>query len=354
MNIYVMEPTLERVGVIDSYRSLIWTQRYYEPGDFELWIDATPENIDLCRRGRMLYRDMDYEDGTIKSVMIIQAINLHTSLEEGNTILLQGKDLKSLLHQRIIWNQTVFSGTLEANIRKAVKDNIISPSLAARAISNFTLAPEMGGTETVKAQATGDNLGEWISEQLRVYEIGYDVVLTDGSFVFGLYRGVDRSYEQDVNPYVVFSPGYENLLATDYVIDATEHANVAMIAGEGEGTARKTATAGDASGLDRREIYVDANDLSTDTSSGTITASTYKAQLMTKGEEALAEHRISVAFTGEIQPDVNVVYGTDYFLGDKVEIANEFGVEASARIVEIIDSEDETGRTVVPTFAGGE
>lgn len=352
-----MDPSLERVGVIDSYRSIIWTQRYYEPGDFEIWIDATPENIALCRRGRLLYRDMDYENGTLKSVMIIQLVQLHTSLEEGNTILLQGKDIKSLLNQRIIWNQTVFSGTLEANIRKAITENVISPSIAARAIGNFVLAAEMGGTATVKAQATGENLGAWISEQLKVYEIGYDVVVTGGSFVFSLYRGVDRSYEQSVNPYVVFSPGYENLLGTDYIEDATEYANVAMIAGEGSGSSRKTATAGDSivSGLDRREVFVDAKDLSTDTDSGTISTSTYKAQLVTKGEEALAEHQVGVEFTGEIQPNVNFTYGVDYFLGDKIEIANEYGVEASARIIEIIDSEDETGRTVVPTFnSGGE
>lgn len=350
-----MDPSLERVGVIDSYRSIIWTQRYYEPGDFEIWIDATPENIALCRRGRLLYRDMDYENGTLKSVMIIQLVQLHTSLEEGNTILLQGKDIKSLLNQRIIWNQTVFSGTLEANIRKAITENVISPSIAARAISNFVLAVEMGGTATVKAQATGENLGTWISEQLKVYEIGYDVVVTGGSFVFSLYRGVDRSYEQSVNPYVVFSPGYENLLGTDYIEDATEYANVAMIAGEGSGSSRKTATAGDSivSGLDRREVFIDAKDLSTDTDSGTISTSTYKAQLVTKGEEALAEHQVGVEFTGEIQPNVNFTYGVDYFLGDKIEIANEYGVEASARIIEIIDSEDETGRTVVPTFSSG-
>lgn len=353
MNIYIMDPSLERVGVIDSYRSIIWTQRYYEPGDFELLVDATPENIDLCRRGRFLYRDMDYADGTLKSVMIIQFMQLHTSIEEGNTILLQGKDIKSLLNQRIILSQAVFSETLEANIRKAITENIISPSIAARAISNFTLAPEIGGTETIKAQVAGENLGTWISEQLKVYEIGYDVVVTNGNFVFSIYRGADRSYEQTVNPHVVFSPDYENLLGSDYMEDATEYANVAMIAGEGEGSSQKTATAGDASGLDRRELFVDAKSLSTDSESGTISSTTYKAQMITKGQESLAGHRVKVDFAGEIQPEVTFIYGVDYFLGDKVEIANEFGVESPARIVEIIDSEDETGRTVVPTFSSG-
>ena len=74
MNIYVLDSALERVGVIDYYKSIIWTRRYYEPGDFELCIEATPENIALCRMGRMLYRDVDCDSntGAISSVMIIE------------------------------------------------------------------------------------------------------------------------------------------------------------------------------------------------------------------------------------------------------------------------------------------
>ena len=353
MNIYVMDAALNRIGVIDSYRSIIWTQRYYEPGDFELYIDATPENIVLCQNGRFLYRDKDYENGVLKSVMTIEVMQVHTSLEEGNTILLSGRDVKSILYQRIIWKQTIFSGTVENNVRAAITDNIISTHIASRAISNFTLGDTLGGTETVKAQATGDNLGEWISEQLMSYELGYDVTVSDGNFVFTVCRGADRSYEQSTNPYVIFSPEFENLTSSDYTVDKTEYKNVALIAGEGEGSARKMTATGSGSGINRYEIFVDARDLSTDTEGGTISTSDYLAQLATRGKEELALHPAAEMFTGEAL-DINFVYGSDYFLGDKVELVNEFGMTAAVRIIEIIDSEDETGRTVIPTFSGGE
>lgn len=355
MNINVMDASLQRIGVIDSYRSIIWTQRYYEPGDFELWLDATPENINLCQRGRMLYRDKDYDSGEIKSVMIIQLVQVHTSLEEGNTILLQGRDVKSLLHQRIIWDQSIFSGTLESNVRQAVTENIISPTITERAISNFTLGDAMGGTATVQAQASGENLGDWVCEQLMSYELGYDVTVSNGNFVFKVYTGIDRSYEQSVNAYVIFSPDFENLLASDFLEDAAEYKNVALVAGEGEGSARKTATAGDstAAGLNRRELFVDAKGLSTNSTGGTVSDADYTAQLITKGEDELVTHPVQKDFTGEVQSNVNFIYNTDYFLGDKVEIINEFGMQASARIIEIIDSEDESGRTLIPTFSAG-
>lgn len=357
MNIYVLDSALERVGVIDYYKSIIWTRRYYEPGDFELCIEATPENIALCGMGRMLYRDVDCDSntGAISSVMIIEYIQITTSAEEGDTLILQGRDLKSILHKRIVWRQTVLSGTLEDNVRAILTQNIISPAIEERAISNFVLGTAIGGTDTLQMQATGDNVGEWVTQAIAPYEIGYDVYLTNGNFVFELVRGVDRSFEQTAIPYVVFSPSYDNLMTSDYVADAKESRNVALVAGEGEGTSRKTATAGDAaaSGMSRNELFVDEKSASTDADDGPVPPATYTAQLITKGLEALAEHQMQEAFEGEIDAETNFAYGIDYQLGDKVEIINDHGVQRAGRIIEVIDSEDETGRTVVPTFSTG-
>jgi hypothetical protein len=69
--------------------------------------------------------------------------------------------------------------------------------------------------------------------------------------------------------------------------------------------------------------------------------------------EKLAELQELKLFEGKVEAETNFIYGVDYFLGDKVQVVNEYGIGASARIVEIIDAEDETGRTVVPTFSTG-
>ena len=47
MEIYVLNRNREIVGVVDHYESLIWTSRYYEAGDFEIYIQASPETIEL-------------------------------------------------------------------------------------------------------------------------------------------------------------------------------------------------------------------------------------------------------------------------------------------------------------------
>lgn len=357
MNIYVLDSALELVGVVDYYKSIIWTRRYYEPGDFELCVEATAENIALLQMGRFLYRDADYDSatGAVKSVMIIEYIQLVTSPEEGNTLLLQGRDLKSILHKRIVWKQTVLSGTLENNILAIVTQNIISPSIAARQISNFVLGETLGTTSAVKMQVTGANIGEWLTETLTPYEIGYDVYMLGGNFVFELCAGVDRSHDQSTNARVIISPTFENLMSSDYVHSRTEARNVALVAGEGEGSARKTAVAGasTASGMERNELFVDARNASTNSDGGTVSAADYTAQLVTQGNEALSELQPQIVFEGEIDAETNFIYGEDYFLGDKIQIISEHGISAAVRIIEVIDSEDETGRTVVPTFSAG-
>lgn len=43
-------------------------------------------------------------------------------------------------------------------------------------------------------------------------------------------------------------------------------------------------------------------------------------------------------------------YGEDFFNGDVVQIANEYGHETRARILEIVMSEDNEGVSLYPTF----
>ena len=47
MDIYVYNPDLEQLGVIDQYKSLIWANRYKDLGDCELYVPATEENLNL-------------------------------------------------------------------------------------------------------------------------------------------------------------------------------------------------------------------------------------------------------------------------------------------------------------------
>lgn len=346
MNIYVLNPNLEFVGVIDTFNSVIWTNRYYTYGDFELYLSVTEKNLSILQEGYCLVRE-----GKETNAMIIDKIVISTNIETGNYLTVTGKCLKSIVYRRIIWNQTNMVGQLEVCINRLLNENIISPENSSRKISNFINRNTLVTGISVTAQYTGNNLGETIAAMCQNYGLGWDVLLdiSNKRFIFILYKGTDRSYNQSEVPWIIFSNEYENLLTTTYTFDKSKYSNVAKVAGEGEGIARKYVTIGNASGLSRYELYVDARDVSSN--DGEINASEYNSQLLERGNEKLAEVDFTENFEGEVEANYTYQYDRDYFLGDIVEVINEYGIAASTRILEVIQSEDDSGIYTIPTFS---
>lgn len=346
MNFYLLDNNLNYIQIIEVYTSMIWTTRYYTPGDFELYAPASPDLLNVLQRDYYIVRDDD-----LTQCMIIADFEIKTDVENGDYITITGQSLKSILGRRIIWTQTVLNGNVETMIRKLVTDNAINPAIAARAISRLVLGDTIGLTATIEAQYTGDNLADTLTAIGQTYGIGYDVLLDleNKQFKFVLLQGVNRTYSQNTVPRVIFSNEYENLLTTDYKYNSDNYKNVALVAGEGEGTARKTAAMGTASGLDRYELYVDARDVSSN--DGEITAAEYDNLLLERGAQKLAETVITESIEGEIEPNYTYQLNRDYFLGDLVEVINAYGVSMSPRITEVIECHDTNGYTCIPTFA---
>jgi len=351
MDIYVLNRSFDIVGVCDDYKSCIWTTRYFTPGDFELYLPATDDNILLLKEDRYVVRDKDITADTYKNVMIVEKVQITTSVEDGNFLTVTGRCLKSILSRRIVWRQTVLSGRLETAIRQVVAANAINADLPERNVERLYLGQIKGFTDTVDKQATGDNLAEFVAEITATYGVGWDVYVKDGTMYFDLYKGTDRSYGQAAVPYVTFSQDYDNLLTTDYQYDKTNYKNVALVGGEGEGLDRRTVAVGNASGLDRYEVFIDSRNASSN--DGTVTDAEYNALLEEEGRETLKSNEFIIRedIAGEVEPAGNYILGVHYFLGDIVEVINEYGIETTPRIVEIIESEDDTGSVTIPTFS---
>lgn len=350
MEFNILNKSRQWIGVIDQYKSAIWTPRYWETGDFEIYIEATAQNIAMLQKGFYVTRPDD------DMACIVEKINLTEDEDAGKYLIVTGRDLKSIIGRRIVWEQTNLKGTVEDCIRQLITENIISPTLSYRKIDNFFLREKKNFTETLEMQATGENLLDVITKLCKTYGYGFRVTFNDSrQFMFDLYKGVDRSYSQNVNPYVVFSPMFDNVKTIDYSSDKTNYKNVALVAGEGEGVTRKTVEIGQGSGLERYELFVDARDLSTNEGQPEeIPIQEYNNLLAERGNEALASAIISDSFEGEVEPSVNYNYKQDYFLGDIIQIENEYGITAAPRITEIIESADDNGYSMIPTFSNQE
>lgn len=348
MELFVLNADFESIAVIDTYESMIWTDRYNAYGDFEIYFAMDESLLEYIKEDYYLWlKESDHS-------MIIEDIKIDADTEEGNRLIVTGRSLESILERRIIWGQRIFSGNLQNAIQTMLNENIISPSVADRKIANFIFVPSTDSkitSLTIDNQYTGDDLYTVIKGLCEENNIGFKIVLTDDNqFAFSLYAGADRSYDQTENPYVVFSPNFENIINSNYFSSKAGYRNVTLVAGEGEGASRKTTVVGSASGLDRRELFTDARDISSDTEDGTLSDAEYIAQLRTKGLKNLADHMITTAFEGEVEVTRLFKYGEDFFIGDIVQIANEYGNENSAYISELIISNSNEGLSIYPTF----
>lgn len=349
MDLLVLNKSLDVIAIVDVYESIIWTERYYEYGDFELYTAMTQDILNYIKTDNYIQRV-----GSDR-VMIIEEIRIDTDSETGNHITITGRSLESILDRRVIWSQTTISGNLQNGLKKLINENIISPSKEERKISNFVFKDSTDSQITgltVEAQYTGDNLYDVISKVCEEKSIGFKVSLNESKqFVFELYAGADRSYEQTNYPYVVFSPNFDNIINSNYLESKENLKNVALVGGEGEGTARKYLAIGNTSGLDRRELFVDARDISSEGEDGqTLTTEQYNELLKQRGNEYLADYTDLVSFEGAVETNIMYKYGVDFFDGDIVQIANEYGHEAKVRILEVVISENEEGNSVYPTF----
>lgn len=345
MELQILNENLELVHIIDAARSIIWTERYQENGDVELYV-----TMDSGVK-KDIKTEYYVERKESEETMIIEGIKEEESEETGKCAIVTGRTLTSILERRIVWNQTNLAGNAEDEIRRLITENAIDPVAKERKIPELELGEKANFTETINMQITGKNLYEAIQDICILCGYGFSIKRRENKFVFELYKGKKRTFGQSENDIVIFGKDYDNLLSATKEKSIKNIKNVALVAGEGEGTQRKTETVGNAIGLERREIYVDAREISTN--NGEIGEKEYKEKLKQKGEETLEGYKTTYAQRGEVVWNELYEYRKNYNKGDTVEIRGENGEGIEEQIIEVIETEDEQGYSILPKFKEG-
>lgn len=345
MDLWIYSEEFERLGIVDTASSIIWANRFRECGDFEVYVATTPALVELLQPDRLVVREDD------EMVGIIEKVIMDTDEEGGDYMTVTGRCSRKILGHRIVWDQTQLTGTLENGLRRLVTEAFISPAIAERKYEALTLAAAHGYTETVNAQFTGDNLLVAIESLCAANNYGFKNLLKNGGWEVDFYKAADRSVSQSKNPRVVFSEEYDNLTASKYTRDVSAYASIALVAGEGEGSARRRTTVARSvhqSGLQRRELYVDARDISSN--DGEISDTEYMAQLADRGRTSMSEAAAIESMEGTVEALQMYKYKEDYYLGDIVTSINKYGVQADTQVLEVVEVWDENGYTCTPTF----
>lgn len=384
MEALILDRDFQTLCIVDAFESFIWTDRYNAPGDFEIYMPVN--DIILTYGVENNYVWIEESD----RLMIIEEVLITTDAENGDHITLTGRSLESILDRRVVFVRTVISDSIQNGVKQLLDENFISPDDSERQISNLRFiwnSDTRLDDLTIDLNLLGENILEILQDACEYYDLGFKILYNDdtGTFDFSLYFGEDRSYAQETNPWVVFSPGFDNLLSSDYYYSARELKTAAVIAGDQNNQYGQEVVDVDGkpsmTGLDRREMYVDGSDIETqnpEVNEDSIrermekrgkseteiqkaiddafeealkqTTEAYRAQLEQKGNEELAKTYITQSFEGTIEAVRQFVYGRDFFIGDVVQVRDSFGKEASSRITEVVRSHDVNGETLSPTF----
>lgn len=293
--VWVLDTDFQKLAIIESYTSLIWSRRYHETGDFELYIEATDTNLQLLRLGNYIARsDYTYE------VYRIEKVEITTSSEEGNFITASGRDLRCIIYQRCTQFQWTFKSTDAAerqSITQAMKQLIYENFINTTSYQPVTTEEENTETGEITTTTEGgvdytsynnpdrqmpsyfqigtfsdlgiytesitidpDNIGDILESYSELYDFGWRVNFSrsDNSSVgvqlrFEIYKGVDRTQN------ITFAEKFENLIDTKYTYDRSEYFNCSRVVDKENNV---NVSIGTAVGMDRFESKQTSEDLS--------------------------------------------------------------------------------------------
>lgn len=355
------------IGIIDAAKSIIWHSVFFGVGDFEIYAEASPEVVALLQAGNLVTRPDDLEVG------IIEAIDISENAQDGMMVTATGRFAKSMLDRRLIYNlsgsvnkPTILRGNVETEVRRIVYENAIActfdsrrniPILALGDVAGIPLQIVDAEGKAAQKQVSFQNLLQYTDEVLAEYGLAATVILDEAArkLRYIVYAGADRSTDNMAgNEPIVFSKDFDNLESSSYQFNASTEKNVALIGGEGEGVERfYSLIAGAQTGLQRREMWVDASSITKTYKDDsdveqTYSDTDYKAMLDAAGVQTLAQNVITETFDGSMDITHSPwQYNLDFALGDIITMQNnEIGKYINVRLREVLEVQDENGYAI--------
>jgi hypothetical protein len=372
MEPYTLSRDYLKKDIIDGFKSIIWTERYYGDSKVELVVPLTKNMIDKLPLGTFLAIEESNE------LMILETANL----EEGDLKLtgisvlpwLNNRFIRtSALHQDRYWYLEGTPGwILWAMIYYMCIDGEYLNGTTSTGIPN----PEqfkIPGLYLYDYDKTGTSqkigipygpLYDAMLEFAKTHEIGMQIILdTEASIPlqFRSYRGLDRTSGQNVNSVIRFSPQMDSLSDIKEVQSIGNFKTQVYAFAPGlnpaEGETELRGAPGIAilagsgyTGFDLRAKLLFADDITTDQVGGS--AATLLDILNNRAKTELTNNKYIKTVDGEIVPDSEFQYGIHYNLGDIIEVEGNSGTIQESRITEYIRSHDKDGEKAYPTVTG--
>jgi len=306
-------------GIVDNYESLTFNRSYSGIGEWKMVIsDLT--NIDAIKGSDFIGLDTGVAG-------LISTVKLDVGAE-ANQITVTGVELKGLAQKRIIVPDTglayqSYTDKSPEYIMAQLIDKQIINATASRKIFG-SIATYTETTTNIDYEGRFQNVAEEIVKLAEAYNIGWYADIVNGAIVWKIYQGKNRTSSQSTNSRFIISYDYDTMSGS--TLENSKHTtNTALVAGQGEGTARATTTVNNTNtGLARTEVFVDARDIAD------------SGQLSQRGQEKLAEYGSASTYACAASQTLTDTYRNAYDLGDVGSII-ELGSAVDFRLTEVTE-----------------
>lgn len=364
MEVYILDSLLRPIDVVDTFESMIWTERYSEMGDFELVTLSTPANQ------KRFVLDTMLSITESRRVMRVETVEEIIDPSRGATLKIKGRDLVSILEARTalqpgppiapVWWLTGFTpgDTMRAMFTIICVDGDISSADIIPYIQpGLTLYPAdtiPEPSDTIIWEQKPASLYSAVKELGDIYDLGFRLYKDPNAskLYFNVYAGSDRTTDQTTLPPVIFSPDMENLQNTTEYSDVSKAYNVVQVVyvhkDEDDLDVATTVMVTDednpgVEGLERRVKLLVITNIPEEVVD-------IPAFLTRAGKDELMKSRPVGAFDGEVSKNSSYVYERDYYLGDLVETRGRNGATSYMRVEEYIFVQDTQGQRSYPTL----
>lgn len=340
VDVRIYDRSMQLLGFCSGITSLQWNRKYNTSGSFE--IHCAQENAQYVALDHIVWLYGASEAGVIETIKMSNTSSTTSKRE----MVIKGRFLDSYMDRRLVKStynvadKSVAEAMQECFSNAVSLGDHISIGTVASSSATITLNESYASLLTVEQTcAAAADLGIRFRPDFAAKKIYFDI-----------YAGVDRTVNQSDRARVVFAPAYKNLNGASYEKLGTTEKTVCYVGGSGTGTDQTVVTAGDdtLTGLDRKEVYLSATDV---TKTSGMTDAQYQAALKARGEQALTDDIVSETFDATIEPNGNFVYKKDYDLGDMVTVQYpDWGLSVDKRLTEISEVYERGALTIKPKF----
>jgi predicted nucleic acid-binding Zn finger protein len=337
--IMVLNTSLEVVGIIEDYYSLVWAERYNEFGDFELELPISYTESSFVRFGYFLYIKRS------DKIMVIEEMQPEIT-EEKSSLVIEGRSAESLLDRRILEEPKDIHGPAELSIYTLMDENITNPTNSNRKINIFNgewpgMIIDLFFEDQFKMQSVYDA----VVTICKALDLGFKVVMYLDELWFYVYRGIDRSYKQSENPWVVFSENFDNVLDGSFYSSEKNRKNLVIVTTNDSVEELQSTHVWsedvEPSDLDRLETSISIS-VNRNLSSPALSDSDVLSVIYQQGRDKITSLTPVGIMDGDFDVQGSFKFGDDFFMGDIVQCVVA-GNGVSGRVIELVRSYSSEG-----------